>query len=249
MACLSPTRVCLPKNLFSEILKKSDPPPAQPNIDAIDADIGARIKAAREERGFTQNAVANRTKMADHAARGISRTSVIGYEQGTSNPGLREIRLLCEVLRVTPNWLVYGTDAAGPVTQSSMEVFSLAPNGELKNVMKAALALIALKGHERDSILSLVLSLAGRQLGDARLAGLLAAGNLMSDVFSKELKNWVPTIEATTSLEEIAQEISVQQGTNFGTKLRFEDEDDPTKVTGGEWIYPDPKNHEESKKS
>lgn len=178
--------------------------------------------------------------MADPDGRGISRTSLIGYEQGTSSPGLREVKLLCVVFGVTPNWLVYGTDAAGPVTQPSMEFFTYGTAHQVQQVMQAALAMISLKGHERDSILSLVLSLAGRQLGDARLAGLLFAGNLMSETFLTQLKEWVPTADSTTTLEEIAKVISTQMGTNWGTRLRFENEDDPSVVTSGEWLYPEP---------
>lgn len=178
--------------------------------------------------------------MVDVAARGISRTSLIGYEQGTSQPGLREIRLLCEVLRVTPNWLVYGADNVGAVKQASMEAFSLTSNRELRNVLRAALVLVALKGHERDSILSLVLSLAGRQLGDLRLSGLMLAADFLTDDFAKVLHAWVPNLNDETSLEEIADAISVQQGGNLGNRLKF-DEEDPSTVVGGEWMYPDPK--------
>jgi transcriptional regulator with XRE-family HTH domain len=45
-----------------------------------------------------------------HRLTGISRTALIGYEVGRTNPGEREIRKLCDVLRVTPNQLLYGTE-------------------------------------------------------------------------------------------------------------------------------------------
>ena len=240
-------RVCLLKNIFVEALNNPLPAPSQPMVPALDADIGARIKSAREERGFTQSVVAHRTKMADEAQRGISRTSIIGYEQGTSSPGLREIKLLCQVLLVTPNYLVYGTDVANAkATLPSMEFFSYGSQNAVQHVMQAALAMISLKGHERDALLSLVLSLAGRQLGDARLSGLLIAGNLMSDSFLKQLKEFVPNADANTSLEDIASAISTQMGTTWGTRLRMDDEDDPTIVSSGKWLYPEP---EKAKKS
>lgn len=205
-----------------------------------DAAIGSRIKAARETRGFTQSVVAQRTKMASADGKGISRTSIVGYEQGTSSPGLREIKLLCQVLLITPNFLVYGVDASNPpVTQSSMEFFAYGSDRPVQHVLQAALAMIALKGHERDSLLSLVLSLAGRQLGDARLSGLLMAGNLMAESFCAQLKQWVPKADEHTSLEDIAAAISNQQGTTWGTRLRMDDEDDPSVVTSGQWLYPE----------
>lgn len=185
--------------------------------------------------------------MLDDEQRGISRTSIIGYEQGTSSPGLREIKLLCQVLVVTPNYLVYGTDVASAhATQPSMHFFSHGARGAVQHVMQASLAMLSLKGHERDALLSLVLSLAGRQLGDAKLSGLLLAGNLMSDSFLKQLKEWVPNADTNTTLEEIATAISEQQGTTWGTRLKMDDEDDPSIVTGGAWLYPEPQKTEKS---
>jgi transcriptional regulator with XRE-family HTH domain len=100
--------------------------PSPPNVSTAGSDqrVGERLKFARDKRGFTQGAVSVRSKMQDPEKRGISRTAIIAYEQGTSNPGLREIRLLCEVLHVTPNWLIFGTDAAGAATLPSMEMQS-----------------------------------------------------------------------------------------------------------------------------
>ena len=99
--------------------------------------------------------------MIDQEKRGISRTAIIGYEQGTSRPGLREIKLLCDVLRISPNWLIYGTDAAAVVAQPSMELLTLPPGHQIESLIRSAIVLMALKGHERDALQSLILSLAG----------------------------------------------------------------------------------------
>jgi transcriptional regulator with XRE-family HTH domain len=175
--------------------------------------------------------------MADPDKRGISRTALIGYEQGSSSPGLREVRLLCEVLRVTPNWLVYGTEAADFVSLPSLEMFGPFARSELDNVMQAAFALMALKGHEREAILSLALSLAGRQLGDARLTGLLMAGRGLTEAFASELAAMAPDANPSTTLEQLADLLSRQQGSNLGNRLAYDDEGE---VAGGTWTYPEP---------
>jgi transcriptional regulator with XRE-family HTH domain len=230
----------LGKFVFIDTLSNTPTPSNSPGNDSIELGIGARLKRAREDRDFTQLAVATRTKMADPDAKGISRTSLIGYEQGTSSPGLREIKLLCEVLRITPNWLVYGTDEAGLIKQASMEAFSLGVNHELRGVLRAALVLLALKGHERDSILSLALSLAGRQLGDLRLSGLMMTADLMVNDFLKLVREHAPDATDTTPLADIADVISMGLGGNLGNRIKF-DVEDPSVVVGGEWLYQDPK--------
>lgn len=198
--------------------------------------FGDRIRQARDERGFTQGAVATRTKLIDVDGRGVSRTALIGYEQGTSNPGLREIRLICEVLCVTPNWLIFGTDSAFSVEHTGAEL--LQRTSQFESVMRTALALSALKGHERDAIQSVVLSLAGRQLGDLRLSGLLSLTHMMKDEFIKQVKQFSPSFDESLSLEELAESMSYQFRTNAGHKLILDDDGDPVK---GEWTYPEPK--------
>lgn len=121
-----------------------------------------------------------------------------------------------------------------------MEAFSLSANHELRNVLRAALILIALKGHERDSILGLTLSLAGRQLGDLRLSGLMITADLLVDDFLERIRRYAPDATETTPLEEIADKISRDVGGNLGNRLKF-DEEDPSIVIGGQWLYPDPK--------
>lgn len=197
--------------------------------------FAARLRQAREERGFTQGAVSNRTKMIDPEQRGVSRTALIGYEQGTSNPGLREIKLLCEVFRITPNWLIYGSEAATQVATISTELLN---TPQIEMALRTALALSALKGHERDALQSIVLSMAGRQLGDLRLSGLLTLTHLMMEPFHNTLKDYVEGFTPSMPLTDIAEAMSVQLRNNVGNKLKFDDEGNPME---GSWMYPDPK--------
>jgi transcriptional regulator with XRE-family HTH domain len=206
-----------------------------------DLTFGDRIRQARDDRGFTQGAVAVRTKLRDVEGRGVSRTALIGYEQGTSNPGLREIKLLCEVLSVTPNWLIFGTDSAISVAHTAVEM--LRQRDQFETVLRTALALMALKGHELEAIQSVVLSLAGRQLGDMRLSGLLSLTESMKDAFIEQVKLNSPSFDETIPLEELAESMSFQNRTNAGNKLIYDEEG---QVVSGEWTYQEPQKPKKS---
>jgi hypothetical protein len=109
--------------------------------------------------------------------------------------------------------------------------------------MRTAMALMALKGHERDSLQSLILSLAGRQLGDERLSALVSGSWMLRDALLAALKDFDPSIEQTTSLEEIAERLSEGYTTNHGNIFKLNEDGDILNPEAA--IYPDPK----SKKS
>jgi transcriptional regulator with XRE-family HTH domain len=219
-----------------------DSQPADSNAPpSAGKDVAERLRLAREERGLTQAGIATRTKMADPSGKGISRTAVIAYEQGSTSPGLRELKLLCDVLRVSPNWLVYGTEASAAVAvQSSMEVMSRAFGGDQLTVMlRTSLALMALKGHEREALQSLALSLAGRQLGDLRLSSLLLWAPMMRDGFVASLADALPAGFESMSAEDLAAHLASEGGrTNMGNRFRLDDEGEV--LNPGAALYPDP---------
>jgi transcriptional regulator with XRE-family HTH domain len=64
--------------------------------------IAVELRRARLKAGLSHSEL--------HRATGISRTVLIGYEAGRTSPGGREMRKLCDALRVSPNQLVYGTE-------------------------------------------------------------------------------------------------------------------------------------------
>jgi transcriptional regulator with XRE-family HTH domain len=205
----------------------------------MEGTVGDRLRAAREEREFTQNAVANRTKMNDPEGKGISRTALIGYEQDVTNPGLREIKLLCTALTVSPNWLIYGSDSAPTVSLPSSELLRLGDKHAIDSIIRTAAVLLALKGHERDAIQTLALSLAGRQLGDARLSGLVFCVSFLRDAFLKTLQEYSDEISDATKIEELAEILSTGAATNHGNRLRFNDQGDI--LNPEQAVYPDPK--------
>lgn len=217
----------------------------KPNTDTDEAqvqqeqEVGSRIRSAREAINLTQNAVSTRTRLSDPDGKGISRTALVGYENGSSRPGLREIRLLCEVLKVSANWLIFGTETAYQATLPSLD---LTKTGRpFRDAIRAGIAISALKGHERDALLTLALSLAGRQLGDARLSGLLACVAEISDEMEALLRKHIPVEGEPSTLDELIDLMSQGHASNVGNRLHF---DEYGEILGS-WMYPDPNNNVE----
>lgn len=214
--------------------------------DSSDGAIGLRLKDAREARGLTQLAVSTRSKWVDPEGKGVSRTALVGYEAGTSRPGARELRILCETLSVTPNLLIFGAEEPFQASQVALEgAFASGPARGLTQALQFGLTVAALRGNERAALLSLVLSMGGRQLGDARLSGLRAVSGFIASEVEVQLCKLLGAAGVSYDLEklrsmkveDIMDELSREMTSNIGNKLIFNEEGDPV---GGEWEYPDP---------
>lgn len=72
--------------------------------------LGERLQTARESKRLTQGELAELTKLADPEETGISRAVISMYEVGKNRPSPRELRILCEVLHISPNLLIYGEE-------------------------------------------------------------------------------------------------------------------------------------------
>lgn len=89
--------------------------------DEFGREIGERLSRARQGLSLSQQGIHTRTKLADPEKVGISRAVLSLYERGVNKPGAREIRLLCDVLKITPNWLLYGLEAPARPMQASSD--------------------------------------------------------------------------------------------------------------------------------
>lgn len=87
-----------------------------------EAELGQRLQEARRGAGLTQEELAEKTKNTDIDGNGISGAVISLYERGVNRPGPREIRILCETLRITPNHLVYGDE--DPFEQNGLNEYS-----------------------------------------------------------------------------------------------------------------------------
>lgn len=62
--------------------------------------IASRLKQARKSKGYTQDALAS--------AIGVSRGVISNIEYEKSEPQALVIRAICDVLRISEHWLMYG---------------------------------------------------------------------------------------------------------------------------------------------
>lgn len=72
-------------------------------------ELGTRLSQLRERMGLSQEQFSQATKLHDTNGVGISRAVISMYERGKNRPSTRELRILCDTLRVTPSELLYGS--------------------------------------------------------------------------------------------------------------------------------------------
>ncbi len=113
---------------------------------------------------MTQQQVSVRSKWSDPDEKGVSRTAIVGYESGSSRPGTRELRILCEALHVTPNHLIYGSEHPFQTSHAALEGLRTKRRA-IKAAIQVAFLVMVLRDHERDALLNLANSLGGTRLG------------------------------------------------------------------------------------
>lgn len=171
-------------------------PPAADSGDKVDIEL----RKAREEKGLS---------LADlHRQTAISRTTLHDYESGRSKPGAREIRLLCDALGVTPNRLIYGTEA--PFEEKSRLHKFLGFTGEDQAVMRLAMLFQMLSRDERDAWVTLLSgSIKARVGGGEKLDLLLNALEVTAEAFAPFM---TAAVDAALPQEKIAQLSEAIQG-------------------------------------
>lgn len=127
--------------------------------------IADRLRIVRERLGLTQAEFALRTKDHDPEGRGVSRTVLVGYESGKFKPGARELRAICDAFKVTPQWLLYGSEATDGSSSAPPVSELTADPPDTVSVFTIALSLMTLKPHERQAIVSLVHALSSARKG------------------------------------------------------------------------------------
>lgn len=73
-----------------------------------DATFAKRLKTARQSRELTLEQLSALTKEVDPSGTGVSRVALSRYENGSTLPGLRELRLISFAVRRPLSVLVYG---------------------------------------------------------------------------------------------------------------------------------------------
>jgi transcriptional regulator with XRE-family HTH domain len=185
--------------------------------DTLAKEIGKRIVEARTGLGFSQEAIHARTKWHDPEKVGISRAVLSLYETGVNKPGARELRILCETLKVTPNWLLYGSDSPIKTIQPSLEFLH---GNDLMVSVELAYAMLALEPEEKEAFASLLFSLLSKKLGDIELSMLMTMARIQADSLLKGILETVGEDAKDLPLKEVIQKfiaINSEGGfSNFG---------------------------------
>lgn len=186
--------------------------------DRLAVEIGRRIVHARNGLGLSQQAVSTRSGMLDSDGIGISRATLSLYETGTNKPGAREILLLCEVLSVSPNWLLFGSESPARALQPTTAFLA---GNDLDISSRLAFAVLALNPTDRDSIANIVFSMLTSKLGDVKLAALMMMAQLLKEGVLKEVLEvageGAEKLPLDQLIEKFVEESTTGVGTNWGT--------------------------------
>lgn len=196
--------------------------------DPLAIAIGRRLVEAREGLGLSQADAAMASRRADPSGEGVSRSTLSLYETGINKPGARELVVLCEALKVTPNWLLYGSDNPARTLQASLDFLK---GNELRVVLRLALAIMALDAAERDSFASLIFAAAGRKHGDVGLSSLMLMASTIENPLVAEIVKRVGEENKALPIQELmpifVDQLSKGFYSSFGT-LRPRVPDDQT---------------------
>lgn len=119
--------------------------------------VSAEMRKARERADLTVSDL--------HRATGISRTVLQGYEAGRFVPGAHELMRLCQVLKVTPNQIIFGEEL--PLEKKPLLAAFVGDVQKATGTAKLAVVLQVLSKEELTSLLSLVESIVISRVGGA----------------------------------------------------------------------------------
>lgn len=132
--------------------------------------VSAELRKARERADLTVSDL--------HRATGISRTVLQGYEAGRFVPGAMELKKLCQVLKVTPNRILFGEEK--PLDEKPLLASFIGDVGKATGTAKLAITLQVLSSEELSALLSLVESIVIARVGGAKkLKEMLAAVDVL----------------------------------------------------------------------
>jgi hypothetical protein len=133
---------------------------------------------------------------------------LIGYEAGRTKPGEREIRLLCDALKVTPNKLIYGREEP---FQSDETLARLGINAEEIQMGHVIVLFNMLNGEERRALLTIIYAILearkGRKEMQQATEAMKVFGEFLPEVMTQlgaHIENIAP--DALAKLESHAKE-------------------------------------------
>ncbi len=166
--------------------------PEDDSADSPEYGLGERIRHLREKLGLTHDGLSELAKIADKAGRGISRTTIRGYELRTYKPGTRELRILSLALNVSPSYLIFGEEFDGQPGGASL--LSGEKPGEKRrwaSIGFPAICFSQLGTVERRQILDLIETLYRLQIGEVKFRSLKAFAHDFADAIQDAVSDHI----------------------------------------------------------
>lgn len=166
--------------------------------------IGDRIKQARTALELTQAELAQKTS--------VSRSAIVHYEQGNAVPGSVELVKLADVLQLSPNYLLSGSDNffASPSIEHA-----LASENPQIIISTTAICLMALDREVRESISAMVMAMVKAKLNKRDYQELIKAIGLVG----QSIPQMMPDLEKVAD-EAVAQHEGAKAQAKAKTKAK-----------------------------
>jgi transcriptional regulator with XRE-family HTH domain len=126
-----------------------------------------------------------------HEQTQISRAVLLGYERGRTRPGAREIKLLCEALKITPNKLIFGTE--DPFEKHPLYE-SLGIDSDASRMMKMMGLFSVLTRSEQDSLLQLSSSIVASRHGQEAILSMESAYEVAGEMMQEEVQGFADKV-------------------------------------------------------
>lgn len=136
--------------------------------------LGERIRSIREKLGLTHDGLSELTKVVDKAGRGISRTTIRGYELRTYKPGARELRILSLALKVSPSFLIFGEDQDAPAADQAAASGKPKPKVRWAQVSFPLLCYTQLGDAEKQQVAGIIETMYRLQIGEVKFRSMKA---------------------------------------------------------------------------
>lgn len=132
--------------------------PKSPRVLDLKEQIAERLKRGRKALELTQEALAERA--------GLGRSAVIHYEQGNAYPGALELIQLARALKLSPNYILSGSDVFFP---SSAPDRALAQDDINVMASMVALCMMVLGRETAEQVSALLMTLVKHKLSKSKL--------------------------------------------------------------------------------
>jgi len=179
---------------------------SQPKTTIKNSEIGeiaTELIRARTRAGMSQSQLAERS--------GLSRNAVMAYESGRNKPGAREIKLLCEALKLTPNKLIFGSEEPFKQTENVFDALGL--TSENQEAVLFSVVFNMLGRDERQAVITLVHNLLEARHGE-KFREMIEVTKIMATEFETgEAGKIIAEAITPTAINKIAEQVQTKTDT------------------------------------